>query len=162
MVQGCLQGRCNATLVSGCCASRGFPTPWEVMVLSENERTESEHWNSARRGHRYCEARVHSVAKWGKVPSSLWGLLQVESTKRQNIQAYTSVWGILGIWRIHEDPKCQNAIASTRPIVVRSKCTSWDLTAVHDSPQCFGLQSWKLASAVMKKIQTIANNGMHD
>lgn len=75
MVQGCLQGRCNATLVSGCCASRGFPTPWEVMVLSENEREQRVH-SETRRGHR-CEARVAQCSQMRTSPRSLWGLLQV-------------------------------------------------------------------------------------
>jgi hypothetical protein len=40
---------------------------------------------------------------------------------------------------------------STLSIVVGQSAVSWDLTAMHDSPQCFRLQSWKLAIAAMKK-----------
>jgi hypothetical protein len=90
MVQGCLQGRCNATLVSGCCASRGFPTPWEVMVLSENEREQRVHSETLHDVATDVKPESHSVAKWGQVPAhyevSCWSPtieILVESPKSQ-------------------------------------------------------------------------------
>ena len=200
-----------------------FPTPWEVMVLSENEREQRVHSETLHDVATDVKPESAQCSQMRTSPRSLWGLLQVpyhrnsswiseESIQliqclsgQQMAQKYIETENAVGClyapksrimmlfcfacraYRIHtapehpriqwvgnvrylEDPRGSKIFhlvnVSTLSIVVGQSAVSWDLTAMHDSPQCFRLQSWKLAIAAMKKNtkwpQLTANNDKHD